>query len=469
MSDRPDLAVIGSGPGGYRAAVYAALRGLEVAIVERADWGGTCLNRGCIPKKDWHHSAKTIAGSARLADRGVAGGPLQGDLAAAWQHQQRVVNRVRESYLSFMDRLGVHQYRGHARLNAGGKVVIDGPDAGTLAPGHVILGTGSRPAPIPGVEPVSGRVLTTDMLFDEPAPPAGEVIVAGAGVIATEMAFILAQLGCAVNWLATREPLAKSPFTPQARKALTDKLAEFGVGWQAGGRLVATRVENGRAVAELDDSSTHAADWILLGTGREPVTDDLGLEEAGVTSDDRGYVEVDAHRETSRAGVYAIGDCANPRQTANHAMADAVVAVRNILDPGSTEADDTMVPEVVYSALELARLGLNDDQAEDAGWEPAVGFTSFETNPRALGADCQEGFTRLLADMDSGTFLGGEIVGESAGELIHLLSTRADPATALAEIASGRYNHPALAEEALNSTETLAANWGLGPEIFGPG
>nr|NIQ54051.1 NAD(P)/FAD-dependent oxidoreductase [Gemmatimonadota bacterium]NIU74235.1 FAD-dependent oxidoreductase [Gammaproteobacteria bacterium] len=373
MSDRPDLAVIGSGPGGYRAAVYAALRGLEVAIVERADWGGTCLNRGCIPKKDWHHSARILAKSARFADRGLTGGPLRGDLAAAWEHQERVVARVQDSYVQFMDRLGVRKYRGHARLDGDGHVAVEGPDAATLETRHVILATGSRPMPLEGVEPVSGRVLTTDMLFDEPAPPAGEVIVVGAGVIATEMAFILGQLGCAVTWLATRGPLEKATFTPQARKVLRDKLAEYSVSWHVGGRLAATRMEGGRVVAELDDGTAFDADWILLGTGREPVTGDAGLEAAGVATDDQGYVRVDAHRETSRAGVYAIGDCANPRQTANHAMADAVVAVKNILRPGAAEADDDMVPEVVYSAVELARLGLSDDAAEDAGWEPAVG------------------------------------------------------------------------------------------------
>ncbi|MEF8792327.1 dihydrolipoyl dehydrogenase family protein [Thiohalorhabdus sp.] len=466
MSEPLDMVVIGSGPGGYRASIYAALRGLAVAIVERSDWGGTCLNRGCIPKKDWHHSAKTLAKSDRFAERGIAGGPLRGDLAAAWQHQEQVVDQVQDSYIKFMDRLGVRKYRGHARLDFEGNVAIEGPDAGTVAARKVILATGSRPMPLAGVEPVSGRVLTTDMLFDEPAPPAGEVIVVGSGVIGTEMAFILGQLGCSVTWLATASPMGKSSFTPQARKVLEEKLAEYGMDWQVGGRLAATRVAGDRAVAELDDGTTHEADWILLGTGREPVTDDLGLDTAGVATDAKGYVQADTARETSRAGIFAIGDCANPHQTANHAMADAEVAVKNILHQGSAEADDAAVPEVVYSAVEMARLGLNDDTAEDAGWEPAVGFTSFDTNPKALGLDADAGFTRLLVDMDEGTLLGGEIVGDNAGELVHVLTTHTDPETALARIAAGRFNHPAMAEEVLNSTETLAANWGLGPKIF---
>jgi len=467
MSDSLDLLVIGSGPGGYRAAIYAALRGLKAAIVEKADWGGTCLNRGCIPKKDWHHTAKTIAKSAAFAQRGISGGPLHGDLATAWEHQEGVVAQVQESYVGFMDRIGVQKLRGHARLDGDGAVHIDGPEGGTYHPRHIILGTGSRPMSLDGVEPVAGKVLTTDMLFDQPAPPAGEVIVVGAGVIATEMAFILSQLGCNVTWLATGKPLRKTKLTPQARGALEKKLAEYGVEWHSGGRLAGTRVAGDRVVAELDDGATFEADWLLLGTGREPVTDDLGLEAAGVETDDRGFVQVDQYRRTSRDGVYAIGDCANPRQTANHAMSDAVVAVKNILQPGAAEADDDAVPEVVYSAVELAHVGLDDDAAEDGGWEPAVGFTSFETNPKALGADTDEGFTRLLVDMDEGTLLGGEIVGDNAGELVHILTTHADPETALAQIAAGRFNHPAMAEEVLNSTETLAANWGLGPEIFG--
>ncbi|MFA9460096.1 dihydrolipoyl dehydrogenase family protein [Thiohalorhabdus sp. Cl-TMA] len=467
MRESLDLMVIGSGPGGYRAAIYAALRGLSVGIVEEADWGGTCLNRGCIPKKDWHYTAKTIARSAKFADRGIAGGPLRGDLAKAWTHQERVVAQVQESYVGFMDRLKVRKFRGRARLDGDTNVVIDGPDAGTVEAANVILATGSRPAPLPGVEPISGKVLTTDMLFDEEAPPAGEVIVAGSGIIGTEMAFILAQLGCSVTWVASGAPLRKTKFTPQARGALEDKLREYGIEWRTGGRLAGTRVEGARVLAELDDGAILEADWLLLGTGREPVTTDLGLGGAGVETDGKGYIQVDAHRRTTRAGIYAIGDCANRNQTANHAMADAVVAVKNILEAESAEADDDLVPEVVYSALEMARVGLDDDEAEDAEYEPAVGFTSFETNPKALGQDTDEGFTRLLADMDEGILLGGEIIGDSAGELIHILTSQPDPETALNRIAQGKFNHPAMAEEVLNSTETLAANWGLGPEIFG--
>jgi len=208
-------------------------------------------------------------------------------------------------------------------------------------------------------------------------------------------------------------------------------------------------------------------DWVLLGTGREPSTDGLDLERAGVVCDAHGFVERDSHLRTAAPNIYAIGDVAGHWMTANHALSDATIAVANILGEARIQ-DAIQVPMVVYSAVEMARVGLDDDAAEDAGFEPAVGFAAFETSPRALGQDEPEGFVRLLGDMDTGELLGGEIIGAEAGELIHLLTLAPDSATALAWLARGRWNHPTRAEEILNATETLAAKWNLQAQIFDP-
>lgn len=479
MSDQEphvDLAVVGSGPGGYRAAVLGALRGLRVAIVERGVWGGCCLNRGCVPKKDWHHSAMLIHQQARGPARGVRG-HLAGDLDEAWAHQREVVARVRQSYLDYLGHLGVRKVAGSARLGPDGKLIID-PVAGTtnginvqrpepfaLDAAHVIIGTGSAPIVPPPFPSDSPRILTTDDLFESP-PPAGQRIgLIGSGVVATELAFILTMLGREVHWLTRSEPLHRARFSPSALRVLYGELEQCGIVRHRG--EVAAVAESAAGIRlDLRDGDPIEVDWVLLGTGRRPHTAGLGLEEAGVRCGPGGFIERSAWAETTRPGVYAIGDVASPLMNANQAMADATVALTNVINPQSRRLDPDWVPEVVYSAIELARLGMDEDAAEDAGREPAVGFAAFESSPTALGQDAPEGFVRLVADLDDGRLLGGEVVGGQAGELIHQLAARGNRDGALAELASGAVNHPSRSEEFVNATETLAHKWGLGERVF---
>jgi dihydrolipoamide dehydrogenase len=316
---------------------------------------------------------------------------------------------------------------------------------------------------------VRGKVLTTDMLYDERPPQGRRVAIIGSGVVATEFAFIFAMLGKEVTWLARSQPLRKLPFSPQARGALMQAFAEHEIALRQGVAIesVDTGGEGEGVRIALVDGESIEVDWVCLGTGRVPYTKGLHPEAAGVTLTDEGFIERNAHLQTSADNIYAIGDVAGDWMTANHALSDATIAVSNIIEGNRHEQDGLQVPVVVYSALEMARLGMDEDLAEDEELEPAVGFAAFETNPRALGQDEAEGFVRLIGDMDSGRLLGGEIIGGEAGELINLLALAPDADTALGWLARGRFNHPARAEELLNATETLASKWGLQDEVFG--
>jgi dihydrolipoamide dehydrogenase len=489
MTDKFDLVVIGSGPGGYRAAVLAALRGLSVAIVEKGEWGGCCLNRGCVPKKTWHHTADLVARSRRFASRGLAlAGPLAADLARAWTHQKEIVEKICASYLDYLARLGVQALSGEAALGgAGGRlvgeptttVVVRTPSGETrrLAAAHVILATGSVPRLPAGVAAVPGRVLTTDMLFDAPPPPGRRVILVGGGVVGAEFAYILSLLGCEVKWLAGHGGvLAGSRLSRAALELLADRLRAHGIVPEVGVRVKKIEPGDGGGdgvVVHREDGGRESADWVLLGTGRMPYTEGLGLAEAGVALDERGFVRTDPYLRTTAPGVYAIGDCVSAYMTANQAMADATIAVNNILDGPRLEREPLWVPEVVYSAVVLARVGLNEDLAEAQGLEPAVGFSAFETSPAALGEDDPYGYVRLIADMDSGALLGAEIAGSCADELIQWAAAApaatADRRRGLAWLAGLRVNHPARAEEFVNAVETLAKRWGLAQVVFGTG
>lgn len=467
MDQAFDVAVVGSGPGGYRAAVLAALRGLQVAIVEKAEWGGCCLNRGCVPKKDWYYTARLIAAQRHFTARGIQGGTLYGDMDIAWNHQRQLASTVRMSYIDYMKRLGIATYIGQAALRDVRTLDIALPDGGErITARNIVLATGGRPFVPPELEPVPGRILTTDMLFDTPPPTGQRVALIGSGIVATEFAFIFAMLGKEVVWLTRSPPLHRTSFSAPARAVLIEALQRHGIEPRQQARVASATVQQDGVVIRLQEGDTLEVDWVCVGTGRIPNTVDLGLENTNVLTDRCGFILRNAYLQTTEPHIYAIGDCAAPVMTANQALADATVAVRNIVQPGSALQDDSRVPFVVYSAVELARIGLSEDQAEDAGREPAVGFAAFETSPCALGQDDTDGFVRLIGDMDDGTLLGGEIVGADAGELIHLLALVPDPASALAQLAAARYNHPARAEELLNAAETMANKWGMSDRIF---
>jgi dihydrolipoamide dehydrogenase len=452
-----DLIVIGSGPGGYRAAVLAALRGMRVAIAERGLWGGTCLNRGCVPKKAWYHSARLVAASRRFADRGIMGS-LAGDFAQAWRHQREVVTQVRASYVDYLARLGVSRREGAARFIRPGVVDVGGE---RLSAAHVIIATGSTPHVPPQLPCVAGRVLTTDDLFDLEAPRGRRVAVVGSGVVGTEFAYILSMLGCDVVWLARQRPLSHTAYSAAARTALASALAANGIAAREAARPIGLRLDGDHVVLSLPDGAEERVDWVLLGAGRIPCTAGLDLATAGIATTEAGFVETDSARRTSAAGHYAIGDVANAAMTSNHALADAATAVNHIIAPDPAAGGRQDVPQVVYSALELARIGLDQGGAEARGYEPAIGFTSFASSPAALAEGDAEGFVRIVADLDSARLLGAELAGAHAGELIQLIGLEFGAPDALQQLAGAAYNHPARAEEILNAVETLIAKWGL--------
>lgn len=462
---RFDVLVIGSGPGGYRAAVLAALRGLRVAIVEKQDWGGCCLNRGCVPKKAWYHSAKWLAASHDYAARGLRGA-FEFDFDAAWVHQERLVATVQNSYLDYMKRLGIAAYHGAASFIDASHVRIESAtEHSILEAAFIVVATGSHPY-VPAQFALSPRLITTDALFDAPPPAGDRVALIGGGVIATEFAFILRSFGREVVWLSRRAPLANSRFSAQALAALTAALNRQRVPTPLGAPVTRVNTAGDGVRLELSDGTSIDADWVLLATGRRPTTGGLELERAGIKLDSAGFITTNASLQTDATTVYAIGDCVGPRMTANQALADAAVAVENIVRGKQRARLTHWVPEAVYSAVELARVGMNEQLAEDADLEPAIGFSSFAASPCALGQDDIAGFVRIIADMDSGALLGGEIVGSDASELIHLLSTAADTTTALRTVANSAFNHPARAEEFLNAIETLASKWNLMDRIF---
>lgn len=459
-----DLIVIGSGPGGYRAAVLAAMRGLKVGIVEKAEWGGCGLNRGCVPKNDWHHSAQLIAASKTFAKRGVSG-QLSGDLSAAWEHQKKIVKAVRESYIGQMKRLGIGGFAAAASFVDAHTIALDGRDQITSR--QFVIATGSSPYVPKPFFLTENKVLTTDDLFNSPPPPGKRVAIVGSGPVGAEFAFILAMLGREVAWVAQNKPLANAHFSEAALTALYDKLKRCGIEPRVGARPEAVEMSpDGIKLILPGGAEPVVADWVLLGTGRRPHTSGLNLDAAGVNTDSKGFIKTNEFMQTSQPHIYAVGDVTNPRMTANHALADAAVAAANIVEPNSRGQNRRAVPELVYSALELGRIGANGD---GNGQTPLVGLAAFENNARALSQDDGDGFVRLSVDPQTGVLSGAEVVGRDASELIHLIAQRYGEAEvlkgAVKGIAASFYSHPARAEEIFNAAQTLAVQLSAAEQV----
>ncbi|MDX1811738.1 MAG: FAD-dependent oxidoreductase, partial [Gammaproteobacteria bacterium] len=199
---------------------------------------------------------------------------------------------------------------------------------------------------------------------------------------------------------------------------------------------------------------------------RKPHTCELGLEYTNILVDDYGFIRTNEFLQTHEPNIYAIGDVRSHLMTANQAISDATIAVENIIQNNTQQAKTHEIPHAIYSAIEMARIGLNEDQAEDLDYEPATGFAAFESSPTAIGQNDTEGFLRVIADMDSGKFLGGEIVGRDAGELIHLMALQQNNANSLQQFAELIVNHPSRGEEIVNATETLASKWNMQDFVF---
>ena len=271
-----DIVVIGSGPGGYRAAILAALAGKKVGIVEKAAWGGCCLNRGCVPKKAWHHTARLMDAVEQGAARGLVG-TLRADLATAWLHQQRIVDTVRENYISYLERLGVIRLEGTGSLVDARTVAVRDAENGTqtVTSDYVILATGSTPKANSALPETAGRIISTDTLFEQPPPTGRRVAVVGGGVIGVEFAYILQRFGFEISWFTGGPLLSRAGFSAQAMNVLRQSLHKHGITSRMGrpklksvtddGVLLATESED---VSRLSVAGTRSRTlYIVVGLG----------------------------------------------------------------------------------------------------------------------------------------------------------------------------------------------------------
>ena len=457
--EQTDLLVIGAGPGGYVAAIRAAQYGLDVTLVEKDAYGGTCLNYGCIPSKALIHGSD-VAHEARTAEHLGISAEIDVDLSRLVDWKADVVDQLTGGVEGLCRAAGVSLVAGEARFRDEHTAAIETDDGvHTLGFEYAVVATGSRPLVVPNFEPDGEYVLDSRDALELAATP-DSLVVVGAGYIGMELATVLAKLGTDVTVVEMFEDVLPT-YEADVSRVIRERATELGIDFRFG-ELAADWEREGDGVVvhtESEDGSTAelAADAVLVVAGREPVTDTVDLDAIGVEPDEDGFVPTDAQGRTARDHVFAIGDVAGEPMLAHKASYEGEVAAAAAAgEPAAL--DRTAMPAAVFTDPEVATVGLTREAAEDAGYTPSVGQMSLGGNGRALTVEAGDGFVRVVADGPTGQVLGAQIVAPNASELIGEVALAVEQGLSLAELAGTVHTHPTLSEAVMEAAADAAGD-----------
>jgi len=460
MPDRQhfSLVVIGTGPGGYVAAIRAAQLGLQTAVVEKDELGGTCLNWGCIPTKSWIMTAHLYEQSRRAREFGIEVGEPRLNWSALVERKNKVVKQLTGGVRSLLTGRGVEIVKGTARLASANRVAVaSGGGTIELSADHILLATGAEATLPPGFSLDGERVITSKEALDLTRQP-GRIAVLGGGVVGCEFACFFAAIGTQVTLIE---------MLPRLVPAEDDEIAET-LAREMKKRKIAihldTKVESlkqnpdGSTALILTGGKAVEVDCVLVATGRRPYAQGLGLEALGVARGDRGKIVVNDRLQTSVKGLYAIGDVTDIKQLAHFASAQGKAAVE-LIAGHPAQTNWRAVPGATFTNPEIASVGLTEREAKAEGFAVRVGRFPFRAHGRNIADGETTGFVKLVADAGTGQVLGAHIIGAKASELIHECSLAIAADLDARDLARAIHAHPTLTEtigEAAEDVEGLA-------------
>jgi dihydrolipoamide dehydrogenase len=445
-----DLVVIGSGPGGYVAAIRASQLGLKVACVEAEDLGGVCLNIGCIPTKAMLSSALLVNEMKDAGKHGITASEMSFDLGPAQERSRAVAAQMNKGIGFLFKKNKVTHIPGFGRLKGKGKVEVTAEDGTrtTYDATNVIIGTGSRPRDLPVLKIDEERIWSsTGALMQKKAP--GSLLIVGAGAIGMEFADVYNAYGTDVTIVEALDrvlPLEDA----EVSKFMERTYRKRGMTIHTGARFQKADIQDDGVLVTFTDAKGTDHDlkveYVLSAVGRVPNSADLGLETVGVKTDERGFIPVDAHMATNVPGVYAIGDVTGRQLLAHKATHEGIVCAEHIAGQGHHTVDYHNVPNCTYCHPEVASVGLTEEQAREQGYDIEVGKLPWVAIGRAVAAGHADGFVKVIRDRKYSEILGAHIVGPHATELIAEFVIGRHLEATVEEMELAMHPHPTLSE-----------------------
>ncbi|NJP07807.1 MAG: dihydrolipoyl dehydrogenase [Chloroflexaceae bacterium] len=424
MSDTTyDVTIIGSGPGGYVAAIRASQLGLKTAIVERGPMGGVCLNIGCIPTKALLHSADLLEEVREGKRFGVIAENVQFNLANAMKHKQTVVKQSSDGVAFLMKKNQVDVYMGQGSVKSPNEVLVQPSEgeAQTLNTRYIILATGARPRSIPNITFDEDRILSSTGMLELTEVPES-LLVVGAGAIGVEFASMFRAFGSqvtVVEALPRIVPLEDEEVSAELSKVFQRRRIKV----LAGAKLDNVERSDTQVTATVIDADGNpqqiTAERMLLGIGITPNTHDIGMEALGIAMNQRGFIEVDSYMRTNVPNIYAIGDCVPTPWLAHVASAEGILVAEDIAGHRVQPINYERIPACTYCNPEIASVGLTEAKAREREYDVSVGTFPFSANGKArILGQSRAGFIKIVAEKQYGEVLGIHMIGPHVTEMI---------------------------------------------------
>jgi dihydrolipoamide dehydrogenase len=451
---RADAVVIGAGPGGYACAIRLAQLGKKVIVIDAEHIGGVCLNVGCIPSKALIHGADEYRKVRESASIGVHASDVRLDWTAMQKWKDGVVSKLTGGVKTLLKGNKVEVLAGRASFTAPGKLLVAAKDGEvSVEAKDIVIATGSRPVELRGLA-FDGRdiVSSTEALSFAEVPK--RLVVIGGGYIGLELGIAYRKLGAHVTVIEMMDQLLPG-FDTEVVGVLARKCKKLGIEAFLGARAKSVeKTKSGLAIlADVGGKEqTFIADKLLVTVGRRPNSEGLGLDKAGVRTDAKGFIPVDAQRRTNVPGIYAIGDVAGEPMLAHKASKEAEVAAEVVAGHKSA-FDVRAIPAVVFTDPQIATVGLDEAQARAQGHEVVVAKFPFGALGRALAVGETDGFAKLVSDKKTGLLLGAQIVGPEASDLIAECALALEMGAAVADLALTIHAHPTLAEGVMEAAK----------------
>lgn len=444
-----DVAVIGSGPGGYVAALRAAQAGLKTVCIEKdSTFGGTCLNVGCIPSKALLQSTEYYALLKEDGEvHGIVAGDLRFDFDKTQKRKQEIVQGLVAGITGLFKQAKVATKQGTARFMTPTRISLtSNGKSEEVEARHFILATGSQPSALPFLPFDEKVVVSSTGALSLKAPPK-KMVVIGAGVIGVELASVYNRLGTDITVIEMLDRVCPTMDTAVS-KTLLQLLKKQGLRFHLSAKLLqGSKTDSGVELnAEIDGKrETLNADVVLVAVGRKPYSEGLGLDVIGIEKDKRGFVPVDGNFATAHANIYAIGDLIEGPMLAHRASIEGI-AVAEIIAGLKPYVNYMTIPNVVYTHPEVAAVGITEQEAIEKGLKIKIGTSSFKANARARCMGFPEGMVKVIAEDKNGYLVGVHIVGPQASELIAEPAMAIERKSTLADVAALCHAHPTLSE-----------------------